>query len=177
MLRAHIDIWLMDLSTKTTSFVSVESIPLVIWLSFRKPFSARSEQDNQISLYNTGDITRMSESVDSGRQPQSKSVANYLVKQTEAGELLNGNRLALKLQLAQKSGIARGTIWCTTLPKRCSDSFGLTRAQDSSPRFSMPHPCSVRLKIGLRTPWWNTPESGRATLAKYPSIVQKIDME
>lgn len=119
----------------------------------------------------------MPRSVDNGRQTQSQSMVNYLVKRTQACELLNGDRLALKLQLAQKSGIARDTIWCTTLPRRCSDSFGLTRAQYNSLLFSMPHPCAVRLKIGMRTPWWNTTESGPVTLAKYPSIIQKIDME
>ena len=128
----------------------------------------------QINLYNTEDMTRMSRPVDSGRQLESQGVADYLAKRVEAGEPLNGDRLALKQQLAQKSGIARGTIWCTVVPRRCSDSLGLIRAQDSSQRFSMPHPCSVRLRIRLCRPWWATPPSGLPAMVKYRSSRRKL---
>lgn len=128
----------------------------------------------QINLYNTEDMTRMSRPVDSGRQLESQGVADYLAKRVEAGELLNGDRLALKQQLAQKSGIARGTIWRTVVPRRCSDSLGLIRAQDSSQRFSMPHPCSVRLRIRLCRPWWATPPSGLPATVKYRSSRRKL---
>ena len=123
----------------------------------------------QINLYNTEDMTRMSRPVDSGRQLESQGVAGHFAKRIEAGEPLNGDRLALKQQLAQKSGIARGTIWCTVVPRRCSDSLGLIRAQDSSQRFSMPHSCSVRLRIRLCRPRWSNPTSGLPAMVKYRS--------
>ena len=132
------------------------------------------EQDNRINLYDTEDMTWMSKPIDSGRRSQSQSVANHFAKRIEAGEPLNGDRLSLKLQLAQKSGIARGTIWCTVVPKRCSDSLGLIRAQDSSQRFSMPHPCSVRLRIRLCRPRWSNPTSGLPAMVKYRSSRRKL---
>ena len=121
-------------------------------------------------------MTRKSRPVDSGHQPQSQSVASHLAKRIEAGEPLNGEQLALKLLLAQKSGTARGTVWCTTLPKRCSESFGLNRAQDASQRFSMPHPCLVRLKIRLCRPLWTTttPPSDPVAKLKYRSSRRKL---
>ena len=128
----------------------------------------------QINLYNTEDMTWMSKPVDSGRRFQSQSVAGHFAKRIEAGELLNGDRLALKHQLAQKSGIARGTIWCTVVPRRCSDSLGLIRARDSSQRFSMPHQFLVRLKIRLCRPWWATPPSGPPAMVKYLSSRRKL---
>lgn len=132
------------------------------------------EQDNQINLYNTEDMTWMSKPIDSGRRSQSQSVANYFAKRIEAGEPLNGDRLSLKLQLAQKLGIARGTIWCTVVPRRCSDSLGLIRTQDSSQRFSMPYPCSVRLRIRLCRPRWSNPTSGLPAMVKYRSSRRKL---
>lgn len=132
------------------------------------------KQDNQINLYNTEDITRMSRPVDSGRWPQSHGMADHLAKRIDLGSLLDSERLALKLQLAQKSGISRGTIWCTAHPKRCSDSFGLNRAQETSQRFSMPHPCSVRLKIRLCRPRWPTSPSDPPAIVKYLSSHRKF---
>ena len=128
----------------------------------------------QINLYNTEDMTRMSRPVDSGRQLESQGVADYLAKRVEAGELLNGDRLALKQQLTQESGITPAIIWCTVVPRRCSDSLGLIRAQDSSQRFSMPHPCSVRLRIRLCRPRWSNPTSGPPTMVKYLSSRRKL---
>ena len=128
----------------------------------------------QINLYNTEDMTWMSKPVDSDRRFQSQSVAGHFAKRIEAGEPLNGDRPSLKQQLAQKSGIARGTNWCTVVPRRCSDSLGLIRAQDSSQRFSMPHPCSVRLRIRLCRPWWATPPSGLPATVKYRSSRRKL---
>jgi len=132
------------------------------------------EQGNQINLYNTEDMTRMSKPVDSGRRSQSQNVACHFAKRIEAGEPLNGDRPSLKHQLAQKSGIARGTNWCTVVPRRCSDSLGLIRAQDSSQRFSMPHPCSVRLRIRLCRPRWSNPPSGPPAMVKYLSSRRKL---
>lgn len=128
----------------------------------------------QINLYNTEDMTWMSKPVDSGRRSQSQSVAGHFAKRIEAGEPLNGDRPSLKHQLAQKSGIARGTIWCTVVPKRCSDSLGLIRAQDSSQRFSMPHPRSVRLRMRLCRPRWSNPPSGPPAIVKYLSSRRKL---
>ena len=128
----------------------------------------------QINLYNTEDMTWMSKPVDSGRRSQSQSVAGHFAKRIEAGEPLNGDRPSLKHQLAQKSGIARGAIWCTVVPRRCSDSLGLIRAQDSSQRFSMPHPCSVRLRIRLCRPRWSNPPSGPPAMVKYLSSRRKL---
>lgn len=128
----------------------------------------------QINLYNTEDMTRMSRPVDSGRRFQSQSVAGHFAKRIEAGEPLNGDRLALKQQLTQESGITPAIIWCTVVPRRCSDSFGLTRAQDSSQGFSMPHQFLVRLKIRLCRPWWATPPSGLPATVKYRSSRRKL---
>lgn len=128
----------------------------------------------QINLYNTEDMTWMSKPVDSGRRSQSQSVAGHFAKRIEAGEPLNGDRPSLKLQLAQKSGITPPIIWCTVAPRRCSDFFGLTRARDSSQRFSMPHQCLVRQKIRLCRPWWATPPSGPPTMVRYLSSRRKL---
>lgn len=127
----------------------------------------------QINLYNSEDMTWMSKPVDSGRRPQSQSVAGRFTKRIEAGEPLNGDRPSLKLQLAQKSGITRGAIWCTGVPRRCSDSFGLTRVKDTSQRFSMPHQCLVRLKIRLCGPRWSNSPSGPPAMVKYLSSRRK----
>ena len=132
------------------------------------------EQDNRIDLYNTEDMTRMSRPVDSGRQIESQGVADYLAKRVEAGKLLNGDRLALKQQLTQESGITPAIIWCTVVPRRCSDSFGLTRVRDSTQGFSMPLQFLVRLKIRLCRPWWATPPSGPPTMVKYLSSRRKL---
>lgn len=141
--------------------------------TFRRFLLTRLEPERQISLYDAEDLTRKSRPVDSGRRPRSQSVVNHLAKPVEACELLNGDWLPLKLQLVQRANIARATIWRIPLPKHCSASFGLPRAQDASHRFSMPHLCPTKPKIRLCKPWPTTSLSGPATMVRHQSSRRK----
>lgn len=76
-------------------------------------------------------MTEKSRLADNDCRFQLQCAADHLAERIETDELLSGDRLALKLQFAQKSDIAQGVIRHIARPRHCSDSFGFTRARSA----------------------------------------------